>query len=90
MHLNYNVVCFVDDDIAKRNSIINGVRVLGNRYDIVRLANELEIDEIMIAMPSATVEDRKQIIEICNETDCTIKTMPSMDQMLHDGTDVIS
>ncbi len=90
IHLNYNVVCFIDDDVNKRNSIINGVRVLGNRYDIVRLAKELEIDEIMIAMPSATVDDRKQIIEICNETDCTIKTLPSMDQMLHDGTDVIS
>ena len=90
MQLNYNVVCFVDDDIAKRNSIINGIHVLGNRYDIVRLARELEIDEIMLAMPSATVDDRKQIIEICNETDCAIKTLPSMDQMLHDGTDVIS
>ena len=90
IHLNYNVVCFVDDDVNKRNSIINGVKVLGNRYDIVRLAKELDVDEIMLAMPSATVDDRKQIIEICNETDCTIKTMPSMDQMLHDGTDVIS
>ena len=44
----------------------------------------------MIAMPLAMMEDRKQIIEICNETDCTVKTMPSMDQMLHDGTDVMS
>ena len=90
IHLNYTVVCFADDDENKKNAIINGVRVMGTRYDIVRLAKELEIDEIMIAMPSATLEDRKQIIEICNETDCTVKIMPSMDQMLHDGTDVIS
>ncbi len=90
IHLNYTVVCFADDDENKKNAIVNGVRVMGTRYDIVRLAKELEIDEIMIAMPSATLEDRKQIIEICNETDCTVKIMPSMDQMLHDGTDVIS
>ena len=66
------------------------MKVLGTRYDIVRLAKSIEIDEIMIAMPLAMMEDRKQIIEICNETDCTVKTMPSMDQMLHDGTDVMS
>lgn len=90
LHLNYNVICFIDDDSNKRNAIINGVRVLGTRYDIVRVAKELEIDEIMLAMPSATVQDRKNIIEICSETDCAIKTLPSMDQMLHDGTNVIS
>lgn len=90
IHLNYNVICFIDDDPNKRNAMINGIKVMGNRYDIVRIAKEFEIDEIMIAMPSASVEDRKNIIEICNETDCTVKTLPSLDQMLHDGTDVIS
>ena len=90
VNLNYNVVCFVDDDPNKAHSIINGVKVMGNRYDIIRLAEELEIDEILIAMPSASLEERKAVIELCSETDCTVKTMPSMDQMLHDGTDVIS
>lgn len=90
IHLNYNVMCFIDDDPNKRNSMISGIKVVGNRYDIVKAAKEFEIDEIMIAMPSATIEDRKNIIEICNETDCTVKTLPSMDQVLHDGTDVIS
>ncbi|MBQ3426736.1 MAG: polysaccharide biosynthesis protein [Clostridia bacterium] len=90
VNLKYNVICFIDDDRNKSHAIINGVQVMGTRYDIVRLAKELEIDEIMIAMPSATLEDRKHIIEICYETECTVKIMPSMDQMLHDGTDVIS
>ena len=89
-HLNYKVICFVDDDPAKKNAIINGVKVLGNRDDIQRLANELDIDEILIAMSSASLDDRKSIIEICSETDCTVKILPSMDQMIHDGTSVIS
>lgn len=89
-HLNYDVVCFIDDDKNKRNAVINGIRVVGSRYDIVKAAREYDIDEIMLAMSSASVEDRRSIIEICNETDCTIKTLPSMDQMLSEGGSVIS
>lgn len=90
IHLNYTVVCFVDDDPNKRNVIINGIRVMGTRHDIVRLAKELGIDEIMITMPSAALEERKNVIEICNETDCTVKIMPSVDQILYNGNDMIS
>lgn len=83
-NLNYDVVCLIDDDPNKLNASINGVKVVGTRYDIVKEAINYGIDEIMLAMPSASVSDRKEIIEICNNTDCKIKTLPSMDQMIND------
>ena len=53
-NLDYNIVCFVDDDDRKKKAIIGGVKVCGNRYDIPRLAKLYDIDEILIAMPSAS------------------------------------
>ncbi|MGN0181476.1 MAG: polysaccharide biosynthesis protein, partial [Candidatus Ornithomonoglobus sp.] len=82
VNLNYDVVCFIDDDPEKNKSIIHGVRVMGTRNDIKRIAAENAIDEIMIALPSAEFKDRKEIIEICNETDCKVKILPSIDQMI--------
>ncbi len=82
--LNYNVVCFVDDDKTKKNAIIGGARVLGDRYDIKRLAEDKDIDEILLAIPSAESADRREIIEICNETRCKVKILPSVDQMIED------
>lgn len=83
-NLNYNVVCFVDDDAKKRNASIGGIKVCGDRYDIPRLAKIYNVDEILIAMPSASARDRKKIIEICNETNCKVKILPSVDQMIGD------
>lgn len=81
-NLNYDIVCFVDDDKSKQGAIIGGVKVRGTRFDIPRLSEEFRIDEILIAMPSATPAERKAVIEICNETKCKIKILPSVDQMI--------
>ena len=81
-NLNYNVVGFVDDDEKKRNASIIGVRVLGNRHSIRRIVAEKKVDEILIAMPSASPLDIKRIIEICNNTRCKVKILPSIDQSI--------
>lgn len=85
VNLNYDVVCFIDDDPHKRRSIIHGIHVMGTRNDIIRIAEGKAIDEILIALPSAEFKDRKEIIEICNETGCKVKILPSIDQMLDDS-----
>lgn len=85
INLNYDVVCFIDDDPNKRKLTIHGVRVMGNRNDIKRIAREKAIDEIIIALSSADFKDRKEIIEICNETDCKVKILPSIDQMIDES-----
>ncbi len=81
-NLNYDVVGFIDDDPAKKNIRIYGEKVLGNRNDIRRICREKRVDEILIALPSATMQERKRIIEICNETGCKIKILPSIDQII--------
>ncbi len=85
--LNYDVVGFIDDDKTKNSTIIHGVQVLGNRYDIQRICEEKAVDEILIAMPSASVTDRREILEICNEVGCKTKILPSIDQVIH-GSDI--
>ena len=81
--VNGCVVCFVDDDRNKAGKFLNGVPVAGNRNDILRLAEEYRIDEIYIAIPSASAKERKAIIEICRETGCQVKILPGIYQLIN-------
>ena len=81
--VNGCVVCFVDDDKNKAGKFLNGVPVAGNRNDIPRLAEEYKIDEIYIAIPSASAKERKAIIEICRETSCQVKILPGIYQLIN-------
>ncbi|MBT9792936.1 NAD-dependent epimerase/dehydratase family protein [Clostridium sp. MCC334] len=81
--VNGCVVCFVDDDKNKAGKFLNGVPVAGNRNDIPRLAEEYKIDEIYIAIPSASAKERKAIIEICRETGCQVKILPGIYQLIN-------
>ena len=78
-----HVVCFVDDDKNKIGKYLNGVPIEGSREDIPRLAKKYAIDEIFIAMPSAPAKETKKILEICRETDCKLKILPGIYQLLN-------
>lgn len=78
-----HVVCFVDDDKNKIGKILNGVPIAGNRTDIPALVDKYSVDDIYIAMPSATARQRKDIIEICRKTECEIKILPGIYQLLN-------
>ena len=82
-HTNGTVVCFVDDDPNKKGKYLNGVPIAGSREDIPSLAREYRVDEIYVAIPSAPAKERKKIIEICRETDCRIKVLPGIYQLLN-------
>ena len=82
------VVCFVDDDKNKVGKILNGVPVEGSCEDIPWLAKKYRADEIDIAMPSATAQERKRVIEICRETDCKVRILPGIYQFLNDEVSV--
>lgn len=77
------VVCFVDDDKNKLGKILNGVPIAGNRDDIPALVEKFRVDDIYIAMPSATAQQRREIIESCRETECEIKILPGIYQLLN-------
>lgn len=81
--VNKNLVGVIDDDPGKQGTFIHGIRVLGTRDDIIRWAQELEVDEIMIALPSASAKEIKEIVEICKETGCELKRLPGIYQLVN-------
>ncbi len=78
-----NVVCFVDDDKNKIGKYMNDVPIEGSREKIPELVNKHCINEIYIAMPSASARERKEIIEICRTTSCRIKILPGLYQLIN-------
>ncbi|CAI8737785.1 O-antigen biosynthesis protein WbqV [Methylococcus capsulatus] len=74
-------VAFVDDDPHKRGWEIHGVRVRGSCDRIPALAEELDIEAILIAMPSAGDRDMRRIVEICETTGLPFLTLPSVQEM---------
>ena len=79
---NSEVICIIDDDKAKIGRYIRGIKVVGGREKIVDSARLYGIDEIIFAIPSATAEQKKEILNICKNTDCSLKTLPGVYQMV--------
>ncbi len=76
--LNDVVCCIIDDDKAKWGCSIDGVPIVGGRDDILLSVEKYKIEKIFITMPSATVEQRRDILEICKESGCELKSLPGM------------
>ena len=71
----------VDDNEKKRNLRIHGVRVAGTSEDIVELVERFNIEQIVVAIPSASLEDRKRIYGICTQTNCQLRTLPNVREL---------
>lgn len=67
-----------DDDPAKRGQRIHGVKVSGGTPDIVDLVDRYDIEQIVVAIPSSTPEERKRIYGECTKTDCRLCTLPNV------------
>jgi len=80
--LNSKPVAIIDDDLKKQGQLINGVPVVGTREDIPAVAKKLKIDEIIIAMPSASKKEIKNIVEIAKTTKCKLKIVPGMFEII--------
>ena len=75
------VVCFIDDDVNKHGRYIEGVPVVGGRNDILETAKRLNVDRIYLAIPSASAQTRRDILNICKETNCKLMQLPGMYQL---------
>jgi len=84
-HVNARVCCAIDDNPVKIGREIDGVPIVGKREDIPRVAKEYHIDEIIFAIPDARGADRKEILDICSTTDCKVRIIPGIYQMI-DGS----
>ncbi len=76
------VVCIIDDNPNKWNRIIEGVPIVGGRDDILSAVEKYHVTKIYLAIPSASAEDKKEILGICSETDCKLMQLPGMYQLI--------
>ena len=80
----------VDDDPAKRALRIHGVKVVGTSEDILDLVEKHDIEQIVVAIPSATLEERRRIYDICTKTDCRLRTLPNIRELRVDELEDVS
>ena len=76
-----HVVCIVDDDASKHGKYIHNVKVAGDRHSIPKLVQDYHVEEIVFAIPTAGMKDRKDILEICKTTGCRMKILPGVFQL---------
>lgn len=83
-YLNKRVACIVDDDPAKFHKYLKGVKIVGNRYSIAKNVKKYNISEIIIAIPSMKNSDMKELLQVCQESECKVKILPGMYQLLNE------
>lgn len=79
--VSQNVCCIIDDNRNKWGRYIEGVPVVGGKDDILLNVEKYKIEKIFLAIPSATPEQRRDILDICKETNCELKVLPSVYQL---------
>lgn len=82
------IVCIIDDDKMKQGRFLNGVKIVGGRDKIVESCEKYKVEEIIVAMPSATALQKRGIISICQQTDCQIMTLPGIYQLANGEVDI--
>ena len=83
-----NICCIIDDNSNKWGRYIDGVPIVGGRDDILLNAEKYHIQKILLAVPSASPENKRDILNICKETGCELKILPSVFQMISGRTTV--
>ena len=75
--------CIIDDDEGKWGRFIQGIKVVGGRDKIIECADIFGIDEIIVAMPSISRKEMSEILDICKETSCKLRSLPGMYQLVN-------
>lgn len=82
INLPIDVLGIIDDDPKKLGQIIHGVKVLGNSENIGKIARQHLIDEIIIAIPSASGHEMRRIVKLCQNTKVRFKTLPGLQDII--------
>ena len=80
-HSENKVVCVIDDDRSKWGNFIQGVKIVGGKESIVLAAEKYNVEEIILAIPSASRRQTLDILEICHATGCKLRTLPGLYQL---------
>ena len=81
-NINSKVVCVIDDNPYKKGCLLEGVPVVGDRNYIAEAVDKYKVTKIVYAIPSSSTEERKEILEICSGTDCSVEILPGIYQMV--------
>lgn len=81
--LGYRIIGFIDDDPLKSKRNIHGIPVLGNRAEIKKYTEQTGAQELLIAMPSISSKDMRNIVKLCEESGIPFKTVPSMGELIN-------
>ncbi len=76
-------VCIIDDDSNTWGRELDGVPIVGGRDDILGNVEKFRVTKIYLAIPSASAEQKRDILNICNATDCELKKVPGMYQLVN-------
>ena len=82
IHLNFALIGFIDDDPIKKKTTIQGLKVLGTQIDLNRIVDAYGIEEIIIAIPSATGKEIRSIVERCQRADVRFKILPGVGDLI--------
>lgn len=80
--LHNEIVCIIDDDPYKRGKMLEGIEIVGNRFDIQKMVKKYGVEEIIVAIPTLPAEDRKEILNICKKARVPLKTLPGIYQLI--------
>lgn len=83
--LGYKVVAFIDDDKNKIGTELLGIPVIGGKEKIISAISEYRVDEVILAMPSASREVQKDISDICSKLSMKVKIIPGMYELIDDN-----
>lgn len=78
------ICCFVDDNPNKKGRMVEGINVEGNRYHVPRLVKKYGIEEILLAIPTISRNDKDEILGICKGLGCRLRTLPGTAQLIND------
>lgn len=83
--INERVCCIIDDNTNKWGRFIDGVPIVGGRDDILLNVEKYKIEKIYLAIPSASATQRRDILNICKETECELKNLPAVYEFVSDN-----
>lgn len=87
-HLNRKLVCIIDDNPSKKGKYLQGIKIFGGRESILDCVRKYNVEEIILAIPSADTKTTKEILRICNQTECKLKVLPGMYQLITEEVSV--
>ncbi len=86
--LSRKICCIIDDDVDKQGAYFHGYPIVGGRDVIVEAAEKYQVEEIIISMPSVSKKVVSQIISICKETNCKLKILPGLYQLVNEEVSI--